>query len=108
MDITIMELKELKQTLLEGVTDNIFDDGSDNDDALQNAAYTREVNLIEEVGEKLSKLESVEGDRINGKKSLWRDCWEYKSAHLPEDEYNHHMKFIDSLIARYELSERHS
>ena len=103
MDITLRELNELKLTLIEGVTDNIFDDGSDNNDFLQNEAYNREVELINKVGEKLSKVDSIEGYTIKGKNSLWHSCWEYKCSMTPENEYSHHMQYIDALIGTFEL-----
>ena len=109
MDITLRELNELKQTLIEGVTDNIFDDGSGNNDFLhemQNEAYNREVELIDNVEEILAQIDSVEGHKIVGVKQLWGSCWEKEYCYdmSPEDEYNHHIKYIDLLISTVELS----
>ena len=47
MEITIKELKELRERLENEISDNIYDDGSDDNDAEQNAAYTREVQIID-------------------------------------------------------------
>ena len=102
MDITLRELNELKQTLVEGVTDNIFDDGSDNNDFLQNETYNKEVELIDKVANELVQIDSIEGHNISGINQIW----EHGNSMLPEDEYNHHIRYIDSLIDTLELMKK--
>lgn len=106
MDITLRELNELKQTLVEGVTDNIFDDGSDNNDFLQNETYNKEVELIDKVANELVQIDSIEGHNISGINQIWGSCWEHGNSMLPEDEYNHHIRYIDSLIDTLELMKK--
>lgn len=111
MNITMKELLELKQELKEGVTDNIHDNGLDEFngdilDCLQNEAYNREVELIDKVANELTKIDSIEGHKISGIKQIWGSCWEHGSSMLPEDEYNHHIRYIDSLIDTLELMKK--
>lgn len=111
MNITIKELLELKQELKEGVTDNIYDNGLDEFngdilDSLQNEAYNREVELIDKVANELTQIDSIEGHKISGIKQIWGNCWEHGSSMLPEDEYKHHIRYIDSLIDTLELMKK--
>lgn len=111
MEITIKELKELRERLENEISDNIYDDGSDDNDAEQNAAYTREVKIIDEVGERLAQIDCIEAFQISGLELLWESCWENGESHLPEEKCNHHMRYIDRLIELYvntPISEKHS
>lgn len=110
MEITIKELKELKKRLEDEISDNIYDDGSDDNDAEQNAAYTREVQIIDEIGEKLAKINCIEDFEYSGLELIWDSSWETVSSQLPEDKCNHHMRYIDRLIDLYNgsISEKHS
>lgn len=111
MEITIKELKKLRERLENEISDNIYDDGSDDNDAEQNAAYTREVQIIDEVGEKLAQIDSIEDIEISGLELIWESSWENGDSHLPEEKCNHHMRYIDRLIELYvniPISEKHS
>lgn len=87
MNITIKELRELKYELEAGA--NNWEEGFE--------------ELIEKTGERLCNVFSVEGQMIKGKDSLWGSCWEYKTSMTPEEEYDHHIRYIDDLIELYEI-----
>lgn len=111
MEITVKELKELKKKLEDEVSDNIYDDGSDNNDAEQNVAYSSEVQIINEVGDRLAQIDCIEAFEISGLELIWESCWENGDSHLPEEKCNHHMRYIDRLIDLYintPISEKHS
>lgn len=84
---------------LKSVTDDIYDDGCENNDAEQNNRFVEQDTKIGDNCEELSKL-SIDGIESREIAAIWVDLWtDEDRLHLPEDELRHGIKFCEAIIA---------
>lgn len=98
MKATKMDLKNILGELT-GITDGLLDDGRDYEDERQNASFGIERWKVERIGERLSTID-VEGVDEETLDAEWRKAWgNCNNKNLPECQYNHHVNYINALIA---------
>lgn len=93
MENMINKLNQLRQELIGITDDNILDDGCDSGDVEQNARYSGTVRKTDDI---ISEIAGIDIDGIDCDQ-LWRDAWAGINSSLPEDKYNHALRYIELL-----------
>ena len=94
----LTRLEEIRGRLL-ATTEDILDDGSDTGDAIQNARYNKQSDIINDAHKQLASIDidGIDRDELN---NLWAIAWgNAGNVHLPEVKYNHAMRYISELEA---------
>ena len=87
----------IRKSLVENASaEDMMDDGSDTDDAGQNARFSDQCRNIESTNSYLSKIDII-GVKNGVMDTLWSRSWNGGDPHIPEDIYNHALEYIDNI-----------
>ena len=85
--------------MLVKTTDDIFDDGRDNDNVAQNSRFVSQTSIINKAH---STLASIEIDGMDSEEfgDAWYKAWDgSKNTHLPEEKHNHALRYANWILS---------
>ena len=75
--------------------DIVINDGTDNDDYVQNMSFTASYKFLESIHHKAAMIGDGGDEELD---KLWKKSTENKLLNLPEDMYNHLVTYLQSII----------